>query len=291
MSFITCSKFYFCIRDILLSDLFCAPQGLHSSDELPTFANDDAAAESELLLDFLVSLKQEKQDRAVKLVEDIRCIEADIKGLGGNPFLAVSPVPVKKDYNLHDFMKSVARSGRNEARLVNYMFQLEKAYFSMRCQATVSTGSHRADRDLLKNREASSQRDNEVISVDHSSANGLDVFFGGLRKFTRYGKLELRGTLRNSDLLNSANVICSLSFDRDEEYIAVAGASKKIKVFEFSALVKNTIDIHYPVIEMGNKAKLSCISWNGYIKNYLASTDYDGIVQVGNLFWHLRVIA
>lgn len=268
------------IRDILLSDLFCGTQDLHSSDELLTFANDDAVAESELLLDFLVSSKEQKQDHAVKLVEQIRCIEADIKGLGGSPFSAASPVPVKKDYNLQDFLKSVTRSSGNEARLVNYMFQLEKAYFSMRSRDTVTAGDGRADRDLLKNREVSSRRENEVISVNQNSANGLDVFFEGLYKFTRYGKLELRGTLRNSDLLNSANVVCSLSFDRDEEYIAIAGASKKIKIFEFSALVKNTIDIHYPVIEMGNKAKLSCISWNGYIKNYLASTDYDGVVQV-----------
>lgn len=55
---------------------------------------------------------------------------------------------------------------------------------------------------------------------------------------------------------------------------------KKIKIFEYSALVNDTIDIHYPVIEMGNKSKLSSISWNSYIRNYLASTDYDGVVQV-----------
>ncbi|KAJ8444731.1 hypothetical protein Cgig2_030405 [Carnegiea gigantea] len=150
------------IRDILLSDLFCGTQDLHSSDELLTFANDDAVAESELLLDFLVSSKEQKQDRAVKLVEDIRCIEADIKGLGGSPFSLASPVPVKKDYNLQDFLKSVTRSSGNEARLVNYMFQLEKAYFSMRSRDTVAVGDGRADRDLLKNREVSSRRESEV---------------------------------------------------------------------------------------------------------------------------------
>lgn len=246
------------------------------------FTDDVGMAESELLLHFLVSLKEKKQDHAMKLVEEIRCMEADIKNLLGKPSLKACPLHAKRDYNLEDFIKSIARSGTNEDRLRNDISQLEKAYFSLRSQSTVTTGAGRADRDLLKQRETWSQvqKQNEMLSKNQKSASGLDAFFEGLCKFTCYSKFELRGTLRNADLLNSANVICSLSFDREEEYIAVAGASKKIKIFEYSALVNDTIDIHYPVIEMGNKSKLSSISWNSYIRNYLASTDYDGVVQV-----------
>lgn len=56
--------------------------------------------------------------------------------------------------------------------------------------------------------------------------------------------------------------------------------SKKIQVFEFQALSTDFVDFHYPVIEMVNKSKLSCICWNSCIRNYLASSDYDGIVKV-----------
>jgi protein suppressor of PHYA-105 1 len=86
--------------------------------------------------------------------------------------------------------------------------------------------------------------------------------------------------LRNSDLLSSANVIYALSFDRDEDYIAAGGISKKIKIFDLNAASNDSVDIQYPVVEMSNKSKLSCVCWNSYIKNHLASTDYDGVVQV-----------
>ncbi|KAE8721483.1 Detected protein of confused Function [Hibiscus syriacus] len=89
----------------------------------------------------------------------------------------------------------------------------------------------------------------------------------------------LKNRDRNRDLINSANVICTLSFDRNEDYIATAGISKRIKIFEFDAFMNDSIDIHYPVVEMSNKSKISCVCWNNYINNYLASTDYDGVVQ------------
>lgn len=71
-----------------------------------------------------------------------------------------------------------------------------------------------------------------------------------------------------------------LGFDHDEDYFATAGVSKKIKVYDFESLVNNSVDIHYPAVEMSNKSKISCICWNNYIRNYLASTDYDGVVKV-----------
>ncbi|KAJ3313799.1 hypothetical protein HDU76_002555 [Blyttiomyces sp. JEL0837] len=36
----------------------------------------------------------------------------------------------------------------------------------------------------------------------------------------------------------------------------------------------------YPVQEMGGRAKISCLSWNPYIKSHLAASDYEGIVTL-----------
>lgn len=107
-----------------------------------------------------------------------------------------------------------------------------------------------------------------------------EPFFEGLCKFASYSRFEVCGSLKNGDFMSSTNVVCTLSFDRDEDYIAAAGISKKIKVFEFGALLNDSIDIHYPTVEMSNKSKISSVCWNNYIKNYLASTDYDGVVQM-----------
>ena len=39
-------------------------------------------------------------------------------------------------------------------------------------------------------------------------------------------------------------------------------------------------DAHCPVVEMSTRSKLSCLSWNKYTKNHIASSDYEGIVTV-----------
>ena len=227
----------------------------------------------ELLLHFLLTLKDQKQKIASKVEEYIQFLEADIKEIERRHI-------VKTPSETYSSVIS-----RSSLPLSNVAFtQLENAYFSVRSQTQTAENAivERSDKDLLRNRDRPclAQTENEEKNKGGKATNCIEAFFEGLCKFTRYRKFEVCGTLRNNGLLNSSNVICSLSFDRDEDYIASAGVSKKIKVFEFNALLNDEVDIHYPVVEMSNKSKLSCVCWNNYIKNFLASTDYDGVVQV-----------
>ena len=66
---------------------------------------------------------------------------------------------------------------------------------------------------------------------------------GWFCKFARYNKFEEWGRLRNRDLFSSANVMCALSFDRDEDHIAVGGVLKKIKIFDLNAISSDSVDI------------------------------------------------
>jgi len=45
-------------------------------------------------------------------------------------------------------------------------------------------------------------------------------------------------------------------------------------------VVNESTDMHYPVVEMTTRSKLSCLSWNNFAKNHIASSDYEGIVTV-----------
>ena len=45
-------------------------------------------------------------------------------------------------------------------------------------------------------------------------------------------------------------------------------------------VVNESADVQCPVVEMSTRSKLSCLSWNKYTKNHLASSDYEGIVTV-----------
>ncbi|KAL5718886.1 hypothetical protein ACHQM5_011742 [Ranunculus cassubicifolius] len=261
-------------RDILQSEILNGSQALPSKDQLPRPADEDGV-ESELLSHFLATLQNEKEKRASQLVKDLRCLEADLEEVSKRYLSRTGEVFAHSDNNEASSLPS-----KNNPMLTRNITQLESAYFSSRAQMQFGDTNTRSrpDKDLILNRDGwSSMQTGEGIE---KPADRHGVVFDGLCKYARYSKIEQRSVLRNVDLLNSGNVICSLSFDRDEDYFATAGVSKKIKIFEFDALLNDSIDIHYPVIEMTNKSRLTCVCWNNYIKNYLASTDYAGDVQL-----------
>lgn len=280
-------------REILQSELINGLQELFSEELSSSIDQEDA--ESELLLHFLVLLKEQKQNNAFKLVEDIKCLESDIEevdrrhdsrkslvssGLQNDYSCQKEIMPLKKESLSLEMLPSISPiSNSNEVRLMRNICHLESAYFSMRSKLQLSEtdASTHPDKDILRNRENWNVAEK---SEEQPKKDTLGAFFDGLCKYARYCKFEVRGVLRNVDFNNPANVICSLSFDRDADYFASAGISRKIKIFEFSALCNDSVDIHYPAVEMSNRSKLSCVCWNNYIKNYLASTDYDGIVKV-----------
>lgn len=51
-------------------------------------------------------------------------------------------------------------------------------------------------------------------------------------------------------------LFCSIEFDRDCDYFAIAGVTKKIKVFEYGTVIQDAVDIHYPVNEMTCNSKI-----------------------------------
>ncbi|KAK9274976.1 hypothetical protein L1049_022233 [Liquidambar formosana] len=292
-------------RKILESEVISGFQEVHG--EVLSSSIDQEDNEAELLLHFLMSSKEQKEVHSSKLVEDVRCLEADIEEVEKRHSSRKSSVlscsqrdslNARDNTILHkELLSSEVLSQldpisyTNDLRVMKNFSQLEDAYFSMRSkiQLPETDATTRSDRDLLKNRENwfPARKDEERMKP----TDRLGAFFDGLCKYARYSKFEVRGILRSGDFMNSANVICSLSFDRDEDYFAAAGVSKKIKIFEFCSLFNDSVDIHCPVIEMSNKSRLSCICWNNYIKNYLASTDYDGVVKLwdvstGQVFSH-----
>ncbi|KHM99919.1 Protein SPA1-RELATED 2 [Glycine soja] len=282
------------IREILQSEVINGMREVYF-EELSLSLNQDDA-ESELLLHFLISLEEQKHMDSNKLAEEIRCLESDVKeverrhdlrksllpsSLQNDSSLQIENVSLLKESSSSETLPPVSTiSNANELRLMKNMCLLESAYFSMRSKIKLpetDTATH-PDKDILRNHDnwCVAQKDME----QHKTTDTLGAFFDGLCKSTRYSKFEVRGIVRNTDFNNPANVICSLSFDRDEDYFAAAGISKKIKIFEFNALFNDSIDIHYPVVEMSNRSRLSCVCWNNYIQNYLASTDYDGAVKL-----------
>ncbi|KAJ8666879.1 hypothetical protein QAD02_008541 [Eretmocerus hayati] len=114
-----------------------------------------------------------------------------------------------------------------------------------------------------------------------STRSGLDVFREDLVKFSRYNALRPLATLNySSDIFNHSTIVSSIEFDKDNEFFAIAGVTKRIKVFDYNTVIRGTVDLHYPCVEMTSSSKISCVSWNSFHKGVLASSDYEGTVTV-----------
>ena len=78
-----------------------------------------------------------------------------------------------------------------------------------------------------------------------------------------------------------STIVSSIEFDKDSEYFAIAGVTKRIKIFDYYACIRDAVvDIKHPITEMVCSSKISCVSYNSYFKELLASSDYEGIVTL-----------
>lgn len=111
-------------------------------------------------------------------------------------------------------------------------------------------------------------------------SRSVNPFLDGLNSYLTFSKLKVRVELNQGEISYSPNLVCSLSFDRDNEFFATAGVSRKIKVFEYHMILNEGRSIHYPMMEMATKSKISSTCWNSYIKNQIASCDFEGVVQI-----------
>ncbi|KAF4386646.1 hypothetical protein F8388_006601 [Cannabis sativa] len=176
------------------------------------------------------------------------------------------------------------------SRLMKNFKKLESAYFSTRCRPAKLAGKH-----VIRQTPISSDGKGSAIVSERSFVNNLtskdrsyerrqsgwiNPFLEGLCKYLSFSKLKVKADLKQGDLLNSSNLVCSLSFDRDGELFATAGVNKKIKVFECNTIINEDRDIHYPVVEIATRSKLSSICWNSYIKSQIASSNFEGVVQL-----------
>ncbi|XP_051990208.1 E3 ubiquitin-protein ligase COP1-like isoform X3 [Xyrauchen texanus] len=242
------------------------------------------AAQRQILMEFLKEARRNKREQLEQLQKELNFLEEDIKRveeMSGmyspvsdmDPnldstvpqFEAPSPAPSSiidpTEYipppfggssqgKRQTWYNSTLASRRK--RLTAHFEDLEQCYFSNRMSR---------------------------IADDSRTVNQLDDFMECLSKFTRYNSVRPLATLSYaSDLYNGSSIVSSIEFDRDCDYFAIAGVTKKIKVFEYGTVIQDAVDIHYPVNEMTCNSKISCISWSSYHKNMLASSDYEGTV-------------
>ncbi|KAK6132670.1 hypothetical protein DH2020_033586 [Rehmannia glutinosa] len=240
--------------------------------------------EQELLLEFLLILQQRKQDAADSLNETISFISSDIEEA------------TKLQTALR--IKGGSESGKNSTlgpHSTNITDDDDSGF----------SGSRKRTRQGLVNITNPDESDDHARSLEKFSADeefpeiGISLFLTRRRAvkpaywpLARHslGSSDGRGSIgatERSSISNPSskewnnenkpsgwiNTFLEGLFDRDGEFFATAGVNKKIKVFEYNSIVNEDRDIHYPVVEMASRSKLSSICWNGYIKSQIASSN------------------
>src|SRR4051812_520447 len=64
----------------------------------------------------------------------------------------------------------------------------------------------------------------------------ITTFTRKLSTFTAHTHFRTLNTLRYGDFFSTSSIVSSIEFDRDAEFFATAGVTKKIKIFEYARL-------------------------------------------------------
>ena len=226
-----------------------------------------------LTLNFLDRLKKEKSHELKLLQEEVGMIERDITTV--NTMLSETEKTAKNfkfEKNLKD--KRAIISGRFE--------EIEKSY-ERNCLGK------RVSKKLTVSVDGNPQCVDVVSSPLEKTCieTGLDGFRDNLHKTVRYTKLDCLAQFQfNPHVVQSTNIVSSIDFDRDQEYFAVGGILKKIKIYDFENIVETTgatglgVLEHQPCYEMKTPDKISALNFSWFHKQKLAASLYDGQVQV-----------
>ena len=146
----------------------------------------------------------------------------------------------------------------------------------------------------LKRRQIASHLEELRGNYLQSCAAGGDGLSGFCEKFSTFlryrhlrciAKLSYSSSPHPESQRMSSNIVSSIEFDAGEERFATAGVSKRIHVYDFNALIESGVSSGASgdgslLLDLGTRSKLSCLSWSKFSKHQLASSDYEGIVNV-----------
>lgn len=239
---------------------------------------ESALAQNRLLFEFLERLLSDKESQMRRIGKQVELVKKDVAFVKKmlKDWEAKKPVildPEHSNSNEKSDTPPLITSNNcipgniQRRRMCSHFDDFVDCYFSLRSKELVFGNRH------------STEDDGNFKEKEHDK--GLDEFRENLVKFSKFNALRPVATLNyGTDIFNNSTIVSSIEFDKDDEYFAIAGVTKRIKVFEYDCVIRASVDIHYPCVEMISASKISCISWNSYRKNTVASSDYEGAVCV-----------
>jgi len=251
-------------------------------------------SQKQLLREFLQHMKRQKDEQLFSLQKEAAVIEADLEHVeaalrelerggecgpergGEGSDASVVPVmeseagPAARDLGGFNLLADKAALGGEEAGLAARRARMHHHFPDL----AACYSSARIDQLCLGPPA-------EAEGEPAERWGGLEEFGDCLSSLTRYNSIRPLATLAyTTDMFNNSSIVSSIEFDKDQEFFAIAGVTKRIKIYDYNVVLKDMVDIHYPSTEMVCSSKISCISWSSFHKSMLASSDYEGTVIV-----------
>ncbi|KAL0094997.1 WD40-repeat-containing domain protein [Phycomyces blakesleeanus] len=302
-------------------------------DQCKRIESNNLQLRKNLLRLFLVKLRAKNKEAIKEMESQLVCIEEDLRATGTDESVQSSS------------SQDIESSGFKKQR-INDGHQLTSSIGNKRRYEDIDDSGCEKEEEKIKTSEQSIAK-NEVIKKKQRiedrfedlrelylgtcgstrTPESIDNFSSMLYQVTRYSQFKVLDTLYYTDIAASSSIVSSIEFDRDDEYFAVGGVTKEIKIYDFSMMgdgsapntsipenefAESTEDgqdvparifnsnasdnessgggyvgrfrpssiMHCPVRIMRCSHKISCLSWNTYIKSQIASSDYEGVVNI-----------
>ena len=244
------------------------------------------AVSREVLKEFLVESRARKQASAAALERELRCLDADIdavrreiEALGGGARVSHERSDLHDKEVIAHAMEALGLTRPGESQIVIDESKRRRVLRQF------------SELQSWYSKRRSAERDDVTSDGGKSSGSALnggrgyapdsttmEEFSTIIDTFKRYSNISIAAEIRGEeDASNPGAPVSSIEFDSTQEYFATAGVSKRIQFYNLEHVLEGS---QQPADEINTRSKLTCLSYNKFVKHHIAASDYEGVVSV-----------
>ena len=244
------------------------------------------AVSREVLKEFLVESRARKQASAVALERELRCLDADIdavrreiEALGGGARVSHERSDLHDKEVIAHAMEALGLTRPGESQIVIDESKRRRVLRQFSELQSWYSKRRSAERDDVTSDGGKSS--GSALNCGRGYApdsTTMEEFSTIIDTFKRYSNISIAAEIRGEeDASNSGAPVSSIEFDSTQEYFATAGVSKRIQFYNLEHVLEGS---QQPADEINTRSKLTCLSYNKFVKHHIAASDYEGVVSV-----------
>ena len=244
------------------------------------------AVSREVLKEFLVESRARKQASAVALERELRCLDADIdavrreiEALGGGARVSHERSDLHDKEVIAHAMEALGLTRPGESQIVIDESKRRRVLRQFSELQSWYSKRRSAERDDVTSDGGKSS--GSALNCGRGYApdsTTMEEFSTIIDTFKRYSNISIAAEIRGEeDASNPGAPVSSIEFDSTQEYFATAGVSKRIQFYNLEHVLEGS---QQPADEINTRSKLTCLSYNKFVKHHIAASDYEGVVSV-----------